>query len=96
MSYREALSRVRNVAQSLLNRHLSNDRPVVILSGNSIEHGILALGAMYAGIMYVPVAPSYSLIARDFTTLRALWDVAESRSRVRGGGAAVRARAERR
>ena len=53
---------------------LSNDRPVVILSGNSIEHGILALGAMYAGIMYVPVAPSYSLIARDFTTLRALWD----------------------
>src|SRR5262245_30123942 len=74
LSYREALARARNVAQSLLNRRLSNDRPVVILSGNSIEHGILALGAMYAGIMYVPVAPSYSLIARDFTTLRALWD----------------------
>jgi feruloyl-CoA synthase len=65
---------VRSVAQALLNRRLSNDRPVVILSGNSIEHGILALGAMYAGIMYVPVAPSYSLIARDFTTLRAMWD----------------------
>jgi feruloyl-CoA synthase len=29
---------------------------------------------MYVGIMYVPIAPSYSLLARDFTTLRALWD----------------------
>jgi len=74
LSYREALSRIRNIAQSLLNRRLSNDRPVVILSGNSIEHALLALGAMYAGILYVPVAPSYSLVARDFTTLRALWD----------------------
>ena len=73
LSYGDALKHVRSVAQSLLNRHLSNDRPVVILSGNSIEHGILALASMYAGIMYVPVAPSYSLIARDFTTLRALW-----------------------
>jgi len=74
LSYGDALARVRSVAQSLLNRRLSNDRPVVILSGNSIEHGILALASMYAGIMYVPVAPSYSLIARDFTTLRTLWD----------------------
>jgi feruloyl-CoA synthase len=74
LTYADALRRVRNVAQALIDRRLSNDRPVVILSGNSIEHGILALGAMYAGIMYVPVAPSYSLIARDFITLRAMWE----------------------
>jgi feruloyl-CoA synthase len=73
LTYADALRRVRSVAQALIDRGLSNDRPVVILSGNSIEHGILALAAMYAGIMYVPVAPSYSLIARDFTTLRAMW-----------------------
>jgi len=74
LTYADAFRRVRSVAQALIDRRLSNERPVVILSGNSIEHGILALGAMYAGIMYVPVAPSYSLIARDFTTLRAMWD----------------------
>jgi feruloyl-CoA synthase len=74
LSYAEALRQVRAVAQALLDRRLSNDRPVVILSGNSIEHAILALAAMYAGVMYVPVAPSYSLVARDFTTLRALWE----------------------
>src|SRR5689334_1923823 len=73
LSYGEALTQVRNAGQALLNRRLSNDRPVVILSGNSIEHGVLALAAMYVGIMYVPIAPSYSLVARDFTTLRALW-----------------------
>jgi feruloyl-CoA synthase len=74
LSYAQALTQVRHVAQALLDRRLCNARPVVILSGNSIEHGILALAAMYAGIMYVPIAPSYSLVARDFTTLRALWD----------------------
>lgn len=74
LTYQDALHQVRSVAQALLDRRLSNDRPVVILSGNSIEHGILALGAMHAGIMYVPVAPSYSLVARDFTTLHAMWD----------------------
>src|SRR3954469_10910174 len=74
LTYGDALRRVRNVAQALLDRQLSNERPVVILSGNSIEHAVLALGAMYAGIMYVPVAPAYSLIAREFTTLRAMWN----------------------
>ncbi len=73
LTYEDARRRVRSVAQALLDRDLSNDRPVAILSGNSIEHAVLALAAMYAGIMYVPVAPSYSLVARDFTTLRAMW-----------------------
>ena len=73
VSYAETLRRVRAIAQSLIDRKLSADRPVVILSGNSIEHGLLALGAMYAGVMYVPVAPAYSLIAREHTTLKAVW-----------------------
>ena len=73
LTYAAALCRVRSVAQALLDRKLSAERPVVILSGNSIEHGVLALASMYAGVMYAPIAPSYSLAARDFTTLRALW-----------------------
>jgi feruloyl-CoA synthase len=73
LTYADALRRVRSVAQALIDRRLSNHRPVVILSGNSIEHGVLALAAMYAGIMYVPIAPSYSLVARDFSTLRTMW-----------------------
>src|SRR5436190_363147 len=42
VSYGEALARVRRVSQALLDRNLSSDRPLIILSGNSIEHALLA------------------------------------------------------
>ena len=61
------------VAQALLDRNLSADRPVIILSGNGLEHAVLALAAMHVGIPYAPLAPAYSLLARDYTTLRGLW-----------------------
>jgi feruloyl-CoA synthase len=73
VSYRETLAAVRNLAQAILDRQLSPDRPIVILSGNSIDHALLALAAMYAGVLYAPVAPAYSLQAREFTTLRQIF-----------------------
>jgi feruloyl-CoA synthase len=73
LTYGDALLRVRSIAQSLLDRGLSADKPLVILSGNSLEHALLALGAMYAGVPYAPLAPAYALLARDYTTLRHLW-----------------------
>src|SRR5215216_658420 len=41
VSYHEALQQVRSIAQALLDRKLSRDRPIVILSGNGIDHGLL-------------------------------------------------------
>jgi feruloyl-CoA synthase len=73
VTYGRALTRVRSLAQALLDRGLSAERPLVILSGNSIEHALLGLAAMYSGIPYAPIAPAYSLLAREYTTLRALW-----------------------
>ena len=61
LTYADALARVRRIAQALLDRGLSAERPIVILSGNSIEHGLLALAAMYVGVPYAPIAPAYSL-----------------------------------
>lgn len=69
LTYAEALRRVRRIAQGLLSRRLSPDRPVLILSGNGIDHALLALAAMYAGVPYAPIAPAYSLQARDFAAL---------------------------
>jgi feruloyl-CoA synthase len=74
LTYADALARVRRIAQALLDRELSEARPLVILSGNGIEHGLLALAAMYVGVPYAPIAPAYSLIAREFGTLRYLMD----------------------
>lgn len=72
LTYADARDRARRIAQALLDRELSAERPVVILSGNGIAHGLLALGAMYAGVPYAPIAPAYSLIAREYGTLRYL------------------------
>jgi feruloyl-CoA synthase len=61
VTYSQALARARAISQSLLDRGLSFERPVAILSGNSLEHALLALGAMYAGVLYAPIATAYSL-----------------------------------
>lgn len=70
ITYAEALERARHIGQALLNRGLSADRPVAILSDNDLEHAMLALGCQYAGIPYAPVSPAYSLISQDFDKLR--------------------------
>jgi feruloyl-CoA synthase len=70
VTYREALGAVRRIAQALLNRGLSAERPVAILSDNSIHHGLLTLGAMHVGIPVAPVSPAYSLISKDFAKLK--------------------------
>lgn len=72
ISYGSMLERVRCIGQALLNRGLSADRPLVILSGNDLQHFQLALGAMYAGIPYAPLSAAYSLIATDYSKLRDL------------------------
>lgn len=73
LTYAEALRRVRAIATSLLGRGLSVERPVAILSENSIEHALLALAAMHVGIPVVPISASYSLMSRDFKKLRAVF-----------------------
>ncbi|QDL38113.1 feruloyl-CoA synthase [Rhodoferax sediminis] len=70
ISYGEALVTARAVGQALLDRGLSAERPVVILSENSLEHAQLALGCLYAGIPYCPASPAYSVVSLDYEKLR--------------------------
>jgi feruloyl-CoA synthase len=70
ISYADMMARVRRIGQWLLDRGLSVERPLLILSGNDLEHIQLALAALYVGIPYSPVSPAYSLIATDFGKLR--------------------------
>src|SRR5215218_6963010 len=75
LSYAEARSCVRRIAQSLLRRDLSPQRPILILSGNDIEHALLGLAAAYIGIPYAPISPAYSLMSADFGKLRYIVDL---------------------
>ncbi len=75
LTYREALERARRVGQYLLSKDLSAERPLVVLSGNDLEHALLHLGAMYVGIPYAPISPAYSLLSGDFAKLRAIFQL---------------------
>ena len=59
ISYGETLAAVRRIGEALLARDLSPGRPIVILSGNDIEHALLGLAAIHVGIPYAPVSPAY-------------------------------------
>ncbi|MDO9479223.1 MAG: feruloyl-CoA synthase [Hydrogenophaga sp.] len=69
ISFAQALDAARRIGQGLLNRGLSTERPVLILSENDLEHALLALGCLYAGVAYCPTSPPYSLISQDFDKL---------------------------
>ena len=75
VSYRKALDAVRALAQALLARGLGPQRPVVILSDNGVDNGLLQLAAMHAGIPAVPVSPAYSLMSQDHAKLRHIFEL---------------------
>jgi len=70
VTYGEALRAVEGVAQWLLDRGLKADDSVMILSGNSIEHALMTLGAYTAGVPAAPISPAYSLISTDHAKLK--------------------------
>jgi len=62
VSYAEALEMVRAIGGSLIERGLTAETPILVISGNSVDHALLALAAQYVGVPTVPVAEQYSLI----------------------------------
>jgi feruloyl-CoA synthase len=75
VTYSQMLARIQRVAAGLLTRNLSAERPIAILSGNSIEHLTLSLAAMWVGIPYCPVSPAYSQVAGDLAKFRYVMDL---------------------
>jgi feruloyl-CoA synthase len=75
VTYHEALEAVRRIGGSLLARGLTASTPVAILCDNSINHALLALGAMHAGIPVAPISPAYSLLSSDHAKLKAIFEL---------------------
>lgn len=75
LSYRHALEKVQRAAQGLLDLGLDAERPLMVLSDNSIDHALLSLAAMYVGIPYAPVSPAYSLLSRDHAKLKQIFEL---------------------
>jgi feruloyl-CoA synthase len=75
MSYAQTLVAVRALAAALLGRGLNAERPVAILSGNDVEHALIALAAMHVGIPYAPISVPYSLLSQDFGKLKTIIEI---------------------
>ncbi|MDZ7938118.1 MAG: feruloyl-CoA synthase [Rhodoferax sp.] len=70
ITYAQALDNARRIGQALLDRKLNAERPVAILSENTLEHSLMALGCIYAGVPYCPVSPAYATVSKDYEKLR--------------------------
>jgi feruloyl-CoA synthase len=75
LTYAQVLSQVCSIAQSLLTRRLSAERPIAILSGNDIEHALLGMAAMMIGVPYAPISVPYSLMSSDFGKLKSIIEI---------------------
>ena len=75
LTYRQVYDSIRHIGQALLDRGLSAERPVAILSDNDIEHFLLTYAGQHVGIPTAPLSPAYSLVSKDFGKLRHCLDI---------------------
>jgi feruloyl-CoA synthase len=77
ITYGEMNMRASAVAQALIDRGLGPDSPLMVLSGNSIAHAVMMLGAMKARVPVAPVSVAYSLMSGDHSKLRHVFETAK-------------------
>ncbi|MCW1381619.1 AMP-binding protein [Novosphingobium sp. KCTC 2891] len=70
VTYGEAARTAKGIAQWLLDQHLGPEDCVLVLSSNSVEHGLLMLGCYTAGVPIAPISPAHSLISTDHAKLK--------------------------
>jgi len=75
VSYAQARQQVDALAQALIDRGLSPARPVMILSGNAIDHALLMLAGFTAGVPVAPISVAYSLQSQDHAKLKQIADL---------------------
>lgn len=77
LSFGAAADGMRRLGQFLLDHRLSAQRPLAILSGNDLDHVLLALAAIHVGIPYAAISPAYSLVAGDRARLHGVFETLE-------------------
>lgn len=70
LTYIQMLAKVRSIAQGLLHLGGGPNRPLMILSGNSVAHALMRFGALAAGVPLCPVSANYSLMAGSHDRLK--------------------------
>ncbi len=74
LTYGEAMEKSEALAARFVDLGLGPDKPVMILSGNSLEHLLVSLGAYAARAPAMPISVAYSLMSADHARIRAIAD----------------------
>jgi feruloyl-CoA synthase len=72
VTYGDAVAKADALARAFLDLGLGPERPVMVLSGNSVEHLLVTLGAFAAGVPVMPISVAYSLMSRDHARIKAI------------------------
>lgn len=80
VTYGEAAKITRSLAQALLDRGLGADAPLLILSGNSIEHALMSLAAQRISAPATPISQAYSIMSSDFAKLKHCFDAVKPKA----------------
>jgi feruloyl-CoA synthase len=70
VTYGAAVDAADAIGQALIERGLGMARPLLILSGNGVNHLLMTLGALAAGVPVAPVSVAYSLQSKDHARIR--------------------------
>ncbi len=70
LTYAQAMQSIESIGQALLDRGLSAERPLAILSENDLEQFLLTMAGQHVGIPTAPISPAYSLVSKDFGKLK--------------------------
>ncbi|MFT6605744.1 MAG: feruloyl-CoA synthase [Halocynthiibacter sp.] len=73
VSFAQTLAIVRSLGTALLARGLGPDRPVLILSENSLDHALLGLACQYVGVPFAPLSTAYSLVSSDHAKVKDIY-----------------------
>jgi feruloyl-CoA synthase len=80
VTFGEGARITRSLAQALIDRGLGPDAPLLILSGNSIEHALMSLAAQRIGAPATPVSMAYSVMSSDFAKLKHCFDAVKPKA----------------
>jgi len=70
LTYGDAWERVRFLRSRLVALGCSGERPLAIISDNSVSSALLSLAAMSVGVPVAPISMAYATLATDFSRLR--------------------------
>jgi feruloyl-CoA synthase len=69
LTYGAAFEQILHIGAALLARDLSEEEPVLILSGNGIDHALMSLAGMAVGVPTCPMSTAYSTVSQDLGKL---------------------------